>query len=668
MEKHYIFQSYRSIYKDVFEGYELEIHVVDHCNLKCAGCNHFSPLAEPNFITVQDFVENLTLVAEKLPTIKTLLLLGGEPLLHPNLLELCQVARKILPNTTIAVLTNGIILNKWEEQDLNPYLNVSNFGFLVSEYYGMDYARVHEYMQDDRYSHLFTEKNVTRFLFSSDLVNLEGSEDAEHNFFNCSKHKLPCFTLKNKKIYICPFSAHIEHFCKKFNKNIPDPPENYIDLTKKVSLQDLQDFCFKSKPICKYCKEGDPNIWDYANYQIDDYTKTNKELFLTNYGLYQKKVNNINFYNMINHEQYSKIDLNFYPQMTNLLETRFKTGKIDIIIPFYKIKKSKFDKCLNGLLQQTIINDCTIYFVSDNSPDEEYVYDLVQDLQLNAVFLKTEIQSGPGVARNLGLKNSFAPFVFFLDSDDYFIKENNLEYLYNIISNSEYNIIYAKEYNESDDAISDQGHNRLYRRSFLELNDIHFGPLFINEDCYFDNLILHCSQTKEHKIDFVGYFYSKNNTPINEDQKQLLVNGIYSDFLSYIDLRAKNVPMEDLTFLIEKLSDGSWLYRKERLADRPIDELEEFLLNSFYVTVLLCKDMEVKNYILNLSTNNEIYNFIKESILTDNYSLMLNGTEFSTNKDSFMLNMKNRILANDSYKKILPEGKRKILQYADEGL
>ena len=45
----------RSEWDSVFDGYELEIHVVDHCNLNCAGCNHFTPLAKPFFIEVKDF-------------------------------------------------------------------------------------------------------------------------------------------------------------------------------------------------------------------------------------------------------------------------------------------------------------------------------------------------------------------------------------------------------------------------------------------------------------------------------------------------------------------------------------------------------------------------------------------------------------------------------------
>lgn len=36
----------KSTAKEFLEhGYHIEMHVVDHCNLNCFGCNHFSPLA-----------------------------------------------------------------------------------------------------------------------------------------------------------------------------------------------------------------------------------------------------------------------------------------------------------------------------------------------------------------------------------------------------------------------------------------------------------------------------------------------------------------------------------------------------------------------------------------------------------------------------------------------
>ena len=127
----------RSIWESVHEGFELEIHVVDHCNLKCAGCNHFAPLADPYFIDRDHFNNQLKMVKEKLPSIQRLILLGGEPCLHPDLSLLCADARSIFPTIDIQVLTNGSLLDSIIK-DSDIYLRDRIF-FSISKYIDIDY-------------------------------------------------------------------------------------------------------------------------------------------------------------------------------------------------------------------------------------------------------------------------------------------------------------------------------------------------------------------------------------------------------------------------------------------------------------------------------------------------------------------------------------------------
>lgn len=229
----YINKSYRSEFKDVFEGYHLEIQVVNHCNLNCSGCNHFSPLAKKWFMPIEEFIENLILIKQKLPSIKELMILGGEPTLHPQLAKLCLIARTLFPDIIISILTNGLVLQDWTFQQFEEIYS-SNVSFCVSQYYEQDYGWLPEIKA--RYPGLLSLESKARFVFDSDLVNVDGTENGKENFFSCSKHKLPCFTIKNKKIYICPFSAHIEHFCDRFNVSIPEHPSDYLDLTQDVVL------------------------------------------------------------------------------------------------------------------------------------------------------------------------------------------------------------------------------------------------------------------------------------------------------------------------------------------------------------------------------------------------------------------------------------------------
>lgn len=44
--------------------------VVDHCNLNCAGCDHFSPMAKERFCSVEVFEDSMRILKEKIPQLK----------------------------------------------------------------------------------------------------------------------------------------------------------------------------------------------------------------------------------------------------------------------------------------------------------------------------------------------------------------------------------------------------------------------------------------------------------------------------------------------------------------------------------------------------------------------------------------------------------------------
>ena len=71
----------------------LESHVVDHCNLTCDECCSLSPWLPRWSVSPDDLARDLTLAARVLAP-SVFKLVGGEPLLHPDLVELVHVARR----------------------------------------------------------------------------------------------------------------------------------------------------------------------------------------------------------------------------------------------------------------------------------------------------------------------------------------------------------------------------------------------------------------------------------------------------------------------------------------------------------------------------------------------------------------------------------------------
>ncbi|MDR2391226.1 MAG: radical SAM protein, partial [Planctomycetota bacterium] len=93
--------------------WSLDIHVADHCNLRCKACGHFSCLADGEVFHDAETVEkSLERLADLVPNICNLHILGGEPLLHPELPEIVAVARRQYPLANMTMATNGILLTR----------------------------------------------------------------------------------------------------------------------------------------------------------------------------------------------------------------------------------------------------------------------------------------------------------------------------------------------------------------------------------------------------------------------------------------------------------------------------------------------------------------------------------------------------------------------------
>lgn len=142
--------------------------------------------------------------------------------------------------------------------------------------------------------------------------------------------------------------------------------------------------------------------------------------------------------------------------------------KISVIIPCYNSYKFMYN-CLSALENQSI-KDFEIIVIDDCSKDNSYIelLNYQKNTKSDMKVLKLNKNSGPGVARNEGIKKAKGDYIIFCDSDDWYeknsiqiliekIKKENLEiilYDYNkIIKNrkvkanslEKLNLISAKE-------------------------------------------------------------------------------------------------------------------------------------------------------------------------------------------------------------------------------
>lgn len=235
---------------------EFEVHLAEHCNLNCKGCDHFSPIAEPKFADINVFERDFKRMSELFgDSVKSINLLGGEPLLNPRITEYIAIARECFRNvqkTEIRVVTNGILLKTMPEYFWHQCQKYSIKVCITKYPIGLKYDELFD---------IGTKNNVTvEFYDPTDgekelyrvPLKLEGNMDPKRNYYKCPSANVCCF-LKNGRLYTCTLVPNIEHFNKYFGTNLPVSEEDSIDIYSAKSKEEI--FYFLSKPInfCRFC-------------------------------------------------------------------------------------------------------------------------------------------------------------------------------------------------------------------------------------------------------------------------------------------------------------------------------------------------------------------------------------------------------------------------------
>src|SRR5438045_9060842 len=87
----------------------VEINVAEHCNLSCRACSHMSPVHVKSFADADVVARDLTTLAPSYHA-KVVRLLGGEPLLHPDLGAVIDAVRGSGVCDRVTLVTNGVLL------------------------------------------------------------------------------------------------------------------------------------------------------------------------------------------------------------------------------------------------------------------------------------------------------------------------------------------------------------------------------------------------------------------------------------------------------------------------------------------------------------------------------------------------------------------------------
>lgn len=259
-QKNPLFKAYLSLRRNLFGKVSissLDVHITTHCTLKCKDCSHFIPYYNQNdnfTLTFDEFKKNIDAILKHIDRIYNLNILGGEPFLNKEIVEILDYANKKKQIKAIRIHTNGTIVP--DDEILEKIKELKKVTVYISNYKSNKtikilkneelIAKLKEYK-----IHTQVEKEV-RFWKKMARINLEqnlSESDLANNYYYCASKD--CVLLSKNKIYPCAPAKYIELISDGNRIGCKD----FIDLSdKKINKKTFVEFFKCSKyDVCNNC-------------------------------------------------------------------------------------------------------------------------------------------------------------------------------------------------------------------------------------------------------------------------------------------------------------------------------------------------------------------------------------------------------------------------------
>lgn len=273
-EIHRLKNGLRRQLKPTIYDFHFEFHIVEHCNLKCRGCTHFAPLAEEEFLSLEEFESDIRKLSMLTGGVARFInLLGGEPLLHSQIEEFGVIARKYFPDTTIRIVTNGILLPNMSDSFWEK-CSKHNISIGVTRYpIKLNYGEIEKKIAERGVDFVSFSGNDMRCEMWKLSIDLDGSQRPVDNFMKCPRANA-CVFCSHGKIYTCATMANIDHFNKFFDKKIKLSEFDYVNIYKVEKIEEVFEYLSNPTPFCRYCnisKREYGNRWINSKQEIEEW-------------------------------------------------------------------------------------------------------------------------------------------------------------------------------------------------------------------------------------------------------------------------------------------------------------------------------------------------------------------------------------------------------------
>ena len=225
-------------WKRIFKNDEchIEYSIIDICNKKCVSCSHLAPLAKnPNYTKKDEFKRVVKIMKKIIPKPDGFWLTGGEPTLHPNLLEILSTLREEYNDANIGFFTNGIMFKSYEHNNCFwNFLKENGIIVLITNYD----------IDKEFFINLFKEKSCEKNLsfvqngnLFFKLINYSSNQDiSKEKYIKCGWERSK-INIRNGRIYNCPSVEFVDIFNTYFSKQIKVSDNDYLLIDENLTKE-----------------------------------------------------------------------------------------------------------------------------------------------------------------------------------------------------------------------------------------------------------------------------------------------------------------------------------------------------------------------------------------------------------------------------------------------
>ena len=252
-----------------------ETNITKHCNLNCKGCDHFAPVAEPEFLVPEEYTQDVNRLSELFHgDAERIVILGGEPLLHPEIVRFLEPTRRAFPQAPIWIATNGTLVERMPETFWEACRD-NRIGILATHYpISIDYDALGKFVRAKSVDYQFvgsSEAGRTLWKFPLDLT---GTQNPQESFDAC-RNANTCLTLEHGRLYTCSIAPNVSVFNRAFGQQLQLTEEDGIDIYKAENGQEILEAMARPMPFCRYCdvrrREYD-HPWEVSKRSMEEWT------------------------------------------------------------------------------------------------------------------------------------------------------------------------------------------------------------------------------------------------------------------------------------------------------------------------------------------------------------------------------------------------------------